>query len=1440
MKNRFVGCLATFIVGILGILGVIVLPSPAMAAEPTSPIPMQKIDFHNAVIGDYYVLKNLSVERADDVRLIQPTDGGKLVKARSQVYYDPGSSGRSPAGRTVTSGAIELTYKNAIYKRMSNNRAEPAADLKITIKNFRFQEVPSCYFSDREYCPKPWVIVSDWYDARYKNNLDDIYKYEKYTSLSSTHALSDYTFEFMKNGRPKALSNVAWSLYDIDQIHPDPDYREQVNILPPYASKVFIGTNNDLKISKNNTRFEATQPSEDLNRTSVSVLYNRTSAIRLRMGGLGHTSIYSNQSFNKSLIEITKPRMNTEAEIKCNEWTTVTVPADTSEVTYKKTENSYNHTVTVTATARPGYIINGQDTWTFNLLQKDCSVTPAEPKLVKAEKCGERDTVMVPEDTDKISYTKTEDKRRFIVRVKATAKPGYTISGKDTWTFKLKKKNCFVTPAEPKLVKAEECGEQDTVIVPEDTDKISYTKTEDKYSHMVTVVANAKPGYTINGQNSWQFKLETKECTVKPTPPQFVKAEKCGEQDTVIVPKDTDAISYTKTEDTANNSVEVTATAKPGHFIQGQASWWFRLSTATCSISTNKTSVFHQASDTMGTIDYTIGITNTGNTPVTDLSIDESGFTGQGKSLDQVQCPKTSLAPGEKMNCTIQYAIVQEDIDKGSPITNTAVITGKAFDKSPLRSSSTVTDRIMMPKPEISVEKKADKTENVKAGEQITYTITVKNTGNVTLKNFNTVDDKFSGSGKLENLTCKTPDSLAPHQSYSCTATYTVTQEDIDTQTPLTNVACAYATMPDNQPIRGCGDAIVKVNPSQPQLTLDKKASKTKNVVAGDTIDYTITVSNTGNVVLSNIKITDDNFNGTGKLAELKGEIPDKLGVGQSFTLTTSYVVQQEDIDKGTDLINIANGTATDPKGGEVTDDGTAESTPDEQKPAIHVVKDADKTDNVKAGDLITYTATMTNTGNVTLKDMSIAETVFTGKGEPVKLVCPEMQQLNVGGSMSCVGTYEVVQGDIDQAQAISNTVEGSAHSPKDVVVKETADKTVNLVAPQPAYTLDKVVDEGDEPVDVGDTIHYSFTATNTGNVTIKNLVLNDPKLGINAHSLGDLAPGETAVLEHQSYTVTEQDVLDGEVFNEASITGIEPKGKTPIPETKDNVKTPTKDPNPAYTIEKTALTPEGKDITSPLKIGDKIIYRITVTNTGDLTINNLIVKDDKLGIEQKAENALAPGQSYTVKDLEYVVTEADVAKGSADNTATTHGDFPQGTPEKSIPKDPTSTVQTPTAPADTTIGVEKTGVLADDRDGNWRINEGDGIAYSFTVTNRGNITVKDATIVDEKLGYTGKLNRKLAPGESATVTVETHYVVTKSDAWLGRVHNTVTVTPEYPYDNLTPDPVTAKHTLMVDMPLMGLLPLTGGKGVVVLTVVVLLIAGAGFGLRAMSRKKDE
>ena len=1323
MKNRFVGCLAAFIVGILGILGVIVLPSPAMAAEPTRPIPMQKIDFHNATIGDYYVLKNLSVERADDVRLIQPTDGGKLVKARSQVYYDPGSSGRSPAGRTVTSGAIELTYKNAIYKRMSNNRAEPAADLKITIKNFRFQETPSCPFSDREYCPKPWVIVSDWYDARYKNNLDDIYKYEKYSQLSSTHALSDYTFEFMKNGRPVALSNVAWNLYDIDQIHPDPDYREQVNILPPYASKVFIGNKNDLKISKNNTRFESTQPSEDLNRTSVSVLYNRTSAIRLRMGGLGHTSIYSNQSFNKSLIEITKPRMNTVDKLKCNEWTTVTVPADTREVTYKKNENSYNHTVTVTATARSGFIINGEDTWTFKLQQKDCSVTPAEPKLVKAEKCGERDTVIVPEDTDKISYTKTENTHRHTVTVKATAKPGYTISGKDTWTFKLKKKNCFVTPAEPKLVKAEKCGEQDTVIVPEDTDKISYTRTDDKYSHTVTVVAMAKSGYTISGQNSWQFKLETKECTVKPTPPQFVKTEKCGEQDTVIVPKDTDAISYTKTEDTANNSVEVTATAKPGHVIQGQASWWFRLSTATCAISTEKTSVFKQTGNASGTIDYTIDITNTGNTPVTDLSIDESGFAGQGE-LDQLQCPKTNLAAGEKMTCTVHYDIVQADIDKGLPITNIAVTTGKAFDKSPLTSSSTVTDNIVAPRPEI---------------------------------------------------------------------------------------------------------------------TLDKKVSKTKNVVAGDTIDYTITVSNTGNVTLSNIKITDDNFNGAGKLAELKGEIPDKLGVGQSFTLTTSYVVQQEDIDKGTDLINIANGTATDPTGGEVTDDGTAESTPEEQKPTIHVVKDADKTDNVKAGDLITYTATMTNTGNVTLKDMSIAETVFTGKGQPVKLVCPEMQQLNVGGSMSCVGTYKVVQGDIDQAQAISNTVEGSARSPKDVVVKETADKTVNPVAPQPAYTLDKVVDEGDEPVDAGETIHYSFTATNTGNVTIKNLVLNDPKLGINAHSLGDLAPGETAVLEHQSYTVTEQDVLDGEVFNEASITGIEPKGKTPIPETKDNVKTPTKDPNPAYTIEKTALTPEGKDITSPLKIGDKIIYRITVTNTGDLTINNLIVKDDKLGIEQKAENALAPGQSYTVKDLEYVVTEADIAKGSADNTATTHGDFPQGTPEKSIPKDPTSTVQTPTTPADTTIGVEKTGVLADDRDGNGRINEGDGITYSFTVTNRGNITVKDATIVDEKLGYTGKLNRKLAPGESATVTVETHYVVTKSDAWLGRVHNTVTVTPEYPYDNLTPDPVTAKHTLTVDMPLMGLLPLTGGKGVVmVLTVVVLLIAGAGFGLHAMSRKKDE
>ena len=110
-----------------------------------------------------------------------------------------------------------------------------------------------------------------------------------------------------------------------------------------------------------------------------------------------------------------------------------------------------------------------------------------------------------------------------------------------------------------------------------------------------------------------------------------------------------------------------------------------------------------------------------------------------------------------------------------------------------------LTVSVTISNPSLNVTKLADKTVNVPAGEVITYTYTVKNTGNVAISEVSLLD-VHNGSGSLPTPTnptllldsLPTGDSfdtsgdniwatLAPNDEIQFTSTYTVTQSDIDT-----------------------------------------------------------------------------------------------------------------------------------------------------------------------------------------------------------------------------------------------------------------------------------------------------------------------------------------------------------------------------------------------------------------------------------------------------------------------------------------------------------------------------------------------------------------------------------------------------------------------------------------------------------------------------------
>jgi LPXTG-motif cell wall-anchored protein len=195
-------------------------------------------------------------------------------------------------------------------------------------------------------------------------------------------------------------------------------------------------------------------------------------------------------------------------------------------------------------------------------------------------------------------------------------------------------------------------------------------------------------------------------------------------------------------------------------------------------------------------------VTNTGNVTMSNVRIEEGTFTGTG-TLDEPVCPAeaASLAPGAQVVCTTVYTVTQDDIDAGE-ITNSATATGTPpGSNTPIPSDPSTVTVPEPAHPAATVVKTADTQKISRAGQVVTYSFTVTNTGNTSLTDPTINEGAFSGAGSLSKPTCPSdPAVLLPGQKIVCTATYTVVAADL-TGKALTNTATVTVTPPGGDPI---------------------------------------------------------------------------------------------------------------------------------------------------------------------------------------------------------------------------------------------------------------------------------------------------------------------------------------------------------------------------------------------------------------------------------------------------------------------------------------------------------------------------------------------------------------------------------------------------------------------------------------------------------------
>jgi uncharacterized repeat protein (TIGR01451 family) len=191
------------------------------------------------------------------------------------------------------------------------------------------------------------------------------------------------------------------------------------------------------------------------------------------------------------------------------------------------------------------------------------------------------------------------------------------------------------------------------------------------------------------------------------------------------------------------------------------------------------------------------------------------------------------------------------------------------------------------PAPHLSIVKDATETSYGAVGDVIHYSITATNDGNTTIAAVTITD----ANAVLGTCTPANGSSRTPGQSITCSATHTITQADIDAGSYL-NTACVDDGVGTGGAAQACDDATVNAS-KNPALSIVKTTTFVGKYDAGDTLHYNITVTNTGNVTLNNVVVTDLLV---GDLACDPGTTVASLAPGGAITCTASYAIQAGDL----------------------------------------------------------------------------------------------------------------------------------------------------------------------------------------------------------------------------------------------------------------------------------------------------------------------------------------------------------------------------------------------------------------------------------------------------------------------------------------------------------------------------------------------------------------
>ena len=641
-------------------------------------------------------------------------------------------------------------------------------------------------------------------------------------------------------------------------------------------------------------------------------------------------------------------------------------------------------------------------------------------------------------------------------------------------------------------------------------------------------------------------------------------------------------------------------------------------------------------------VPLSISVKNTGNAMASHVTaVTGAGFAGAG--VPPVFACESPVGAGATVTCTGSYAPTQGDIDRiPTGLDVPVVVSVLQFDQS--TTSMSVTGSIgVAQSPAVGVVLSATGSP-VKAGDTVTFTATVSNAGNVSLSEVAVATDPSGVS--LPAWTNCPVDAFAPATTVSCSVVYTVTQADVDHGSVTATVSASAGGPTHTVVFSSLSSTQVAIPVTATVSVIDVSTSPVSPaaVVAGDPVSVSAEVKNTGTVTVGSVSATVSNVSPAVVLSCPAGPVvPNAL-----VTCVGTVTVTQDQVDAGAVALTVIPGAAT-PSG--VTGTSATATVVVTRSSAVSAVLSASPTQITHVGQLVTFRVVLTNEGSTTVSTPQVDRVDFSGTGTPPTFGCGGVTTLLPNDEVTCAGTYQVTQADVDAA-AVTITVVGSGATPQGVRASSPTSLTVS--SQQSAGISVSLATPG-QASQVAESVTLTATVTNTGNVTVHNPVVESTAGPSVTFTCPDRVEVGQAVDCWATYAVSQQAADAGSVDFE-----ITARGMTPSP----TLATVTSGPASAsLAVAAPASIAVSVSASGTLtRQGDTVAYTAVLRNTGSVTVSSPSVSVPVGALTGTGETVtfaclpgtIAPNASTTCTGS-YELTQADVDEGSVTLTVTAH-----------------------------------------------------------------------------------------------------------------------------------------------------------------------------------------